>query len=57
MIFFESALSILVSQGDAHLMVTKGALSNVLDVCSSAEMGDGVVVDIAAVRDKIQKHF
>ena len=55
--FLRKRLSILVSQGDAHLMVTKGALSNVLDVCSSAEMGDGVVVDIAAVRDKIQKHF
>ena len=55
--FLRKRLSILVSKGDTHLMVTKGALSNVLDVCSSAEMGGGAVVDIADVRDKIQKHF
>jgi Mg2+-importing ATPase len=55
--FLRKRLSILVSKGDAHLMVTKGALSNVLDVCTSAEMGDGAVVDIAAMREKIQKHF
>ena len=38
-------------------MVTKGALPNVLAVCSSAETGAGTIVDIAAVRDRIQQHF
>ena len=38
-------------------MVTKGALANVLAVCSSAETGGGTIVDIAAVRDRIQQHF
>ena len=37
-------------------MVTKGALVNVLAVCSSAETGEGIV-DIGAVRATIQKHF
>ncbi|MEJ2653432.1 MAG: magnesium-translocating P-type ATPase, partial [Gammaproteobacteria bacterium] len=37
--------------------VTKGALLNVLAVCSSAETGEGTIVDIAAVRDRIQQHF
>ncbi len=55
--FLRKRLSILVSKGDTHLMVTKGALGNVLDVCSSVEMSGGAVVDIASVRDKIQKHF
>jgi Mg2+-importing ATPase len=55
--FLRKRLSILVSKGNDHLMVTKGALSNVLDVCSLVEMGGGAVVDITAVRDKIQKHF
>ena len=45
--FLRKRLSILVSHDDAHLMVTKGALQNVLDVCSSVETKDGKVVDIA----------
>jgi Mg2+-importing ATPase len=38
-------------------MVTKGALPNVLAVCSSAETGGGTLVEIAAVRERIQQHF
>lgn len=55
--FLRKRLSILVSRDDTHLMVTKGALLNVLAVCSSAETGEGTIVDIAAVRDRIQQHF
>lgn len=55
--FIRKRLSILVSKGDAHLMVTKGALLNVLAVCSSAETLDGMIVDIAAVQEQIQQHF
>jgi P-type Mg2+ transporter len=55
--FLRKRLSILVSHDGTHLMVTKGALLNVLAVCSSAESGGGSVVDIATVRDRIQKHF
>jgi Mg2+-importing ATPase len=55
--FLRKRLSILVAHDDTHLMVTKGALANVLAVCSAAEIeGDGIV-DIAAVRDRIQQHF
>jgi Mg2+-importing ATPase len=38
-------------------MVTKGALTNILEVCSSVEMKDGKIVDIASVKDQIQKNF
>jgi Mg2+-importing ATPase len=38
-------------------MVTKGALSNILDVCSSVEISEGNIIDIASMNDKIQKHF
>lgn len=55
--FLRKRLSILVSHDDTHLMVTKGALPNVLAVCSSAETGEGTIIDIAAVRDRIQQHF
>ena len=55
--FLRKRLSILVAHGDTHLMVTKGALANVLAVCSAAETTGGTLVDIAAVRDRIQQHF
>ena len=54
--FVRKRLSILVSHDDTQLMVTKGALVNVLAVCSSAET-ENVIVDIGAVRGAIQKHF
>jgi len=38
-------------------MVTKGALSKVLDICSSAETSGGMIVDIATVKEHIQKCF
>ena len=55
--FFRKRLSILVSQGETHLMVTKGALQNILSVCTSVDQGRGTVVELAAARDQIEKQF
>jgi Mg2+-importing ATPase len=55
--FLRKRLSILVLHDDTHLMVTKGAMLNVLDVCTSVETGDGTIVDINTVRDRIEQHF
>ena len=55
--FLRKRLSILVSREATRLMVTKGALPNVLAVCSSAETGGGTCVEIAAMREQIQQHF
>jgi P-type Mg2+ transporter len=55
--FVRKRLSILVSQGDRRLMVTKGALENVLAVCSVAETATGTKAEIAAVRDEIDERF
>jgi Mg2+-importing ATPase len=55
--FVRKRLSILVSTGNAHLMVTKGALLNILEVCSSAETATGQIVDIPSVRDDVEQHF
>jgi len=55
--FIRKRLSILISKGDTHLVVTKGALSNVLAVCSSAEIAEGRIADIVAVKEQVQKHF
>jgi P-type Mg2+ transporter len=55
--FLRKRLSIVVSHGTDHLMVTKGALSNILEVCSQAEISDGVIVEISSIKDQIQKQF
>ena len=55
--FLRKRLSILVGHDVTHLMVTKGALANVLAVCSAAEIGDGKIVDIAMVRDRVQQRL
>lgn len=54
--FIRKRLSILVSSGDVHTIVTKGALNNILEVCTSATTAQGVV-KIALVRDQIQNRF
>src|SRR5450755_3349765 len=55
--FLRKRLSILVAHDDSHLLVTKGALQNVLDACSKAETGVGTIVDITLVREQIQQHL
>jgi P-type Mg2+ transporter len=55
--FIRKRLSILVSQGDRHLLITKGALSNVLSACSQAEKADGTRVDLGLAQEQIQTHF
>ncbi len=55
--FIRKRLSVLVSKDNTHLMITKGALRNVLDVCSSAETSGGTSVDIGAVQERMQRHF
>ncbi len=55
--FLRKRLSILVAHEKTYLMVTKGALANVLSACSTAETSAGTIVDIAAVQDRVQQHF
>jgi P-type Mg2+ transporter len=55
--FLRKRLSIAVIKENAHIMVTKGALTNILEVCSSAETMEGNIVDLGSVKEKIQKHF
>jgi Mg2+-importing ATPase len=52
--FLRKRLSILVVKDEAHLMITKGAVSNVLDVCSSVELTNGCQ-DIAGAREDIER--
>ena len=54
--FIRKRLSILVSKDEARIIVTKGALSNILDVCTRARLGGGTV-EISQVRDAVQQEF
>ena len=54
--FIRKRLSILVSNGLENTIVTKGALVNVLEVCTSA-MSGREVVDISMVKEPIQARF
>lgn len=51
--FIRKRLSVLVSGPAGHVVITKGALPNVLDVCADAEVSPQVRVDIAAARARI----
>ncbi|MDA4128988.1 MAG: magnesium-translocating P-type ATPase [Thaumarchaeota archaeon] len=55
--FLRKRLSVLVSKDEKNLMVTKGALQNVLDVCSSVETSEGTTAEIAEVQKQIQQQF
>ena len=55
--FIRKRLSVLVAQKDNHLMITKGALKNVLEACSTAELGSGEVVPLDASQEEIQRYF
>jgi Mg2+-importing ATPase len=54
--FVRKRLSILVAKDGAHLMITKGAVSSVLDLCSSVELPSGDR-DIADLRHGIERQF
>ncbi|PMP66576.1 MAG: magnesium-translocating P-type ATPase [Thermodesulfobacterium geofontis] len=55
--FIRKRLSVLVSKEGKNIIITKGALRNVLEVCSAAEIEEGKIVEIEKLRDKIQKTF
>jgi Mg2+-importing ATPase len=55
--FLRKRLSILAAGPEGNVMITKGALAQVLEVCTTAENGAGVAVPLASVREQIDKDF
>ena len=66
--FIRKRLSIVVSYSDNNslptnlesknnILITKGALPNILDICSFVEMTDGKIQDIYKLKDKIKDTF
>jgi len=55
--FIRKRLSILITDGDTRLMITKGALQTVIEVCSLVEDGLGNTVDMKTVRLQIEQQY
>ncbi len=53
--FNRKRLSILFANDNTHLIVTKGALKPILDVCSTVETGEGTTIDITDQRQPLQQ--
>lgn len=53
--FNRKRLSILFKKENKHLIVTKGALKNILDVCSSVETTEGKTIDIVDQQQKLHQ--
>jgi P-type Mg2+ transporter len=53
--FNRKRLSILFKKESTHLVVTKGALKNILDVCSTVETAEGKMIDIALQQLKLHQ--
>ena len=54
--FIRKRLSVVVAQNGEHVMITKGAVRNVLDVCSCVEL-PGASREIASMRSEIEQQF
>lgn len=54
--FVRKRLSVLVSTGDDRVMITKGALANVLSICTAAEQPDGSLRPIEETRRQVLEH-
>ena len=55
--FIRKRLSILLKKDGRHLMVMKGALANVLDVCPFAENKAGDKIDTSTVAQEVERKF
>ncbi|WP_411821891.1 magnesium-translocating P-type ATPase [Leptospira sp. 'Mane'] len=55
--FNRKRLSILAWHKDSSVMITKGAVKNILEVCSKARLKNGSEVDIREVEQKIKEQF
>jgi P-type Mg2+ transporter len=55
--FVRKRLSICVQQTNQRLLITKGAVKNILEVCNSVLMPDGTVTNIESEKNKINELF
>jgi Mg2+-importing ATPase len=55
--FLRKRLSILFEKDGRNLLITKGALRQILDVCTQAELSDGSLIDIDGARPEVERHW
>src|SRR5205823_5825503 len=55
--FVRKRLSVLLKRGDRHLLITKGAMSNVLERCTTAVTADDPMAEIGTLAPQIQRRF
>ncbi|MDD5579676.1 MAG: magnesium-translocating P-type ATPase [Methylobacter sp.] len=55
--FYRKRLSLLVSKQGENILITKGALTNILAACSEAENADGALMPIASANDQIRQRY
>jgi Mg2+-importing ATPase len=55
--FYRKRLSLLLSKQGESILITKGALTNVLAACTEIENADGSRMPIAAASDQIQQRY
>jgi Mg2+-importing ATPase len=55
--FFRKRLSVVVNTEGRHIMITKGAVKNILQVCGSVESGEGKIESIAPFREQIEQQY
>lgn len=55
--FSRKRLSVLADHEGRAVLITKGALSSVLDVCTLAEQTDGTTIPLAEARAEIQRRY
>jgi len=55
--FIRKRLSISVEKDNTHLMITKGAVNNIVRVCDNALMSDGSVVSMSDIQNKIDELY
>jgi Mg2+-importing ATPase len=55
--FTRKRLSILVRKDGGNLLITKGAVPNVLEICLTAQTADGAIVDLNAEQEALERRF
>ncbi|MGA9140245.1 MAG: magnesium-translocating P-type ATPase [Methanocella sp.] len=55
--FRRKRLSVFISGPESNMLITKGALDKVLEICVSAELPDGRVVPIAEALERIENLY
>ncbi len=55
--FIRKRISVFVAKGEDCYLITKGTLPSILDICDSADLGQGNIFDLADVRKRIEDRY